>query len=72
MSRTIYLDLNGNEIDPLTEPPIVTNADRIRGMTDEELAEWMHSISPADNWSWWLEGKTWLEWLKSSVEVDNG
>lgn len=39
---------------------IITNADRIRFMTDEELAEWIISITE-DN----TEG--WLEWLKQEA-----
>lgn len=41
-----------------------TNADRLRSMTDEELAEWIISITEDDT-----EG--WLDWLKSPVEVDD-
>lgn len=42
-----------------------TNADRIRAMSDEELACWICNT---------LEDETddWLGWLKSPVEVDNG
>lgn len=57
-----------------------TNADRIRAMSDEELAEWLDSISK----SWYDEGFTkddetplmsaypatasqWIDWLKSPV-----
>lgn len=62
-----------------------TNADRIRAMTDEELAEWLDAVSK----SWYDEGYTkddespliseypataneWIAWLKSPAEVDNG
>jgi len=60
----------------------MTNADRIRSMTDEELAEWMaintdcffckvknKNICSLD------EGtcpEEWMSWLKSPAEVDNG
>ena len=61
------------------KPP--TNADRIRAMSDEELAEWLDSISM----DWYNEGYTketsepqmsaypataseWLDWLKQEVE----
>ena len=46
-----------------TEP--ITNADRIRTMSDEELAENM------SDWQWWgggLDPKNWLEWLKQPAE----
>lgn len=37
-----------------------TNADKIRAMTDEELADWIISITEDDT-----EG--WLDWLKQEV-----
>lgn len=39
---------------------IKTNSDRIRSMTDEELAEWIISITEDDT-----EG--WLDWLKQEA-----
>lgn len=53
------------------KPPIQTNADRIRSMTDEELARWIADdlIEPG-----YYSGDEcyllWLDWLKQ--EVDNG
>ena len=55
------------------------NADRIRAMTDEELARWIATTADdncpdtaheryCDNRC----GECWLDWLKSPVEVDNG
>lgn len=42
----------------------VTNADRIRSMTDEELAEWL-SRPPV---TWVYKSKTeWLDWLKQEA-----
>ena len=55
-----------------------TNADRIRGMSDEELAEWVYimvckgrgcGICPMSDWR--APGIGITEWLKSPVEVDN-
>lgn len=60
-----------------------TNADRIRQMSDEELAEFLDAVSK----SWYDEGYTkydesplmseypataseWIAWLKATVEVD--
>ena len=40
-----------------------TNADRIRSMTDEELAEFMANIEPCRE-------SAWLDWLKQ--EADDG
>lgn len=41
-----------------------TNADRIRQMSDEELAEFLNEVCPAERFL----TKTWLEWLKKEVE----
>lgn len=54
----------------------ITNADRIRSMTDEELAEWLGDMiypecvcCPADNDGWCKDCKTkWLNWLKQEGE----
>lgn len=43
----------------------LTNADRIRSMTDEELAE---NMSDWQCWGGGLDPKDWLEWLKQPVE----
>jgi len=64
----------------LANKPKQTNADRIRAMTDEELAEFM---KPYDSGCPRWNGKEpmpcsmrtncrdcWLDWLKSPVEVD--
>lgn len=40
----------------------ITNADRIRAMTDEELAEWLASYSGYGE-------SAWLGWLKEVVEL---
>lgn len=53
----------------------MTNADRIRSMTDEELADWFGDMiypecvcCPADNVGWCKDCKTkWLDWLKEEV-----
>ena len=45
----------------------VTNADRIRSMTDEELAEFMRSVCD----TWYIDAnQNWLSWLKSPAEKD--
>ena len=45
---------------------IQTNSDRIRAMSDEELAEWLETwgVYPFD-----ADGTNWTAWLKQ--EVDN-
>ena len=49
---------------------IITNADRIRSMTDEELAHLLHSaeehLFTGNLWNY----EKWTEWLKQ--EADNG
>lgn len=58
-----------------------TNADRIRGMTDEELADRIMGYirCEACEREFHIECNplmtcrgVWLDWLKSPVEVDNG
>ena len=45
----------------------LTNADRIRSMTDEELAEWASAIT-LDEFG---DKKYWLDWLKQEVESND-
>jgi hypothetical protein len=61
--------------DSLTNPK--TNADRIRAMTDEELAKWLARIE----WDAYQHPRAmteysmrmaWLDWLKSPVEDSDG
>lgn len=58
-----------------------TNADRIRAMSDEELAQWIDHIQADAYERGMMETpvvdypnvySNWLDWLKSPVEVDNG
>lgn len=65
----------------LFEPKKQTNADRIRAMNDEELAEFIEQISAdsmdtisfgtKDYEEIWEHKETALKWLQSEVEVDN-
>ena len=57
----------------------LTNADRIRSMTDEELAEWIEQLEspkcPCDDWfdrceKWNCNGY-WLDWLKEEVTAND-
>ena len=52
-------------------PKPMTNADRIRQMTDEELAHLLHTaeehIFSGNLWNY----EQWRKWLKSPVEVDD-
>ena len=59
-----------NEECGLFKPKPQTNADRIRSMTDEELADWLtvlcwypvekYGIEPVKDW--------WVDWLKRDSE----
>ena len=54
------------------KPKPITNADRIRSLSDEELAEWIADdlIEPGYN-TREQTVKMWLNWLKEEVEGDN-
>lgn len=79
MSRTVYYDHSGNEVDPPKADPVpVTNADRIRSMTDEELADFLWSIGQNPGGWNYIDGKPifhtgkgngWLDWLKQEVDT---
>lgn len=61
MSRIVYYDHLGNEVDPpKTDVIKQTNADRIRSMSDEEMAEFLTGCE--------LDKETWLDWLKQEAE----
>lgn len=47
------------------KPNYTTNADRIRAMSNEELAE---NMSDWQCWGGGLDQKDWLEWLKQPAE----
>lgn len=55
-----------------SDPEVVTNADKIRSMTDEELARVMDMVCPPDTAC--NDGqqciKCWIEWLKQPVEEE--
>ena len=51
----------------------MTNADRIRAMTDEELAEWIYQVQDGDayqkeNYLPPLSKSWWLKWLKQEAD----
>ena len=60
-------------------PEIKTNGDRIRAMSDEELADWVtlmvckyRSCGNCPMSDWCTPGRGIADWIKSPVEVDNG
>lgn len=44
-----------------------TNADRIRSMTDEEMAEWVWGAETAGRAYGPRDKKAWLDWLKEEA-----
>ena len=53
------------DVRPMVE--LQTNADRIRAMTDEELAEWISSNCVGDGYG--NSTAEWLEWLKMEEQT---
>ena len=59
-----------------THRPVATNADRIRAMSDEELADWLCSISSChtcdavDQCGRGTNG--WISWLRSPADGGDG
>lgn len=49
-------------------PAIITNADRTRSMTDEELAEWAWSVESSGRAYGPRGKKAWLDWLKKEAD----
>ena len=59
-----------NAVDKYTR---ITNADRIRSFSDEELAEWLTSITDdAQSDAMTKCNYQWSEWLQSEVEEQYG
>ena len=74
--RTIYIDSDGNEhfdYDRDYEPKPITNVDRIRAMSDEELADWICEVQDGEslqraNYLPSLSKGFWLKWLKREAD----
>jgi hypothetical protein len=49
------------------EPKLKTNADRIRGMTDEELAEWLAHYTSWTEFGEKMAKERWLIYLRQEV-----
>ena len=67
-----YNEQMGNYLAKLakSKPKPVTNADRIRAMTDEEFATWLsrHLVVMTEYEEHPKRTKRWLDWLKQEVE----
>ena len=57
-------DKNATELRPDRNPDIITNADRIRAMSDEELAKWLEY----EGGGACAEVFGWLNWLQQLYE----
>ena len=78
MGRIVYYDSRGNEIDPpKAEPDKMTNSDRVRSMTDEQLAEKLvgfdcsYPSCPCRLRICSEEGcfEAWLDWMKEEAKA---
>ena len=57
-----------DELKTLFRPIKQTNADRIRSMTDEELAKWFDAVTKDILGGSTWDKKGWLKWLKAESE----
>ena len=60
-SKCKYTDRQGEKVPSNWKPLPMTNADRIRAMTDEELAEYLCDKR--------LTKEMWMKWLQQPAEV---
>lgn len=51
--------------------PCKTNADKIRSMTDEELADFLQDIANFGGVNGLQKIMTWIEWMKQEVKVEH-
>lgn len=80
MGRTVYYDYSGNEVEPPKADTVKhTRADRIRSITDEELAEFIAYSTSCETCPARKGGSdechnttncstAWLDWLKEDVK----
>ena len=61
-------DFNPAECDYIKTNSPITNADRIRAMTDEELAIWVWGAESAGRAYGPRGKKAWLDWLQQEAE----
>jgi hypothetical protein len=61
-------ELYKRRIGEILKPKSITNADRIRAMTDEELAEWIAGgVLNLEGGSLEMATEAWLDWLKQEA-----
>lgn len=73
MSRTVYYDNSGNEVEPPKADAVKpSSADRIRSMTDEELDIFLNEAQgDAYLVGFHLTERRWLDWLKEEANDGN-
>lgn len=59
-------DMYYDEFDPIDKPPI-TNADRIRAMNDEKLADFIWGVETEGRAYGPRGRKAWIDWLKQEA-----
>lgn len=52
------------------KPKPITHGDQLRAMSDEELAAWIETFAPSGTFQFWLNGKTWLQWMRQEAGRD--
>lgn len=70
MSKQMYYGEEAGQFFPIpdvVEQKPITNADLIRAMTDEELAEWAWGVETAGRAYGPRGKKAWLDWLKQEA-----
>lgn len=65
-----YVEVNGEKEPSNWKPKTMTNADRIRAMSDEELEAFLIDVDLERAGSPFIT--EWGKWLKQPAEVDNG
>ena len=69
--RRWYCEISPDDCNEWPDPVPQTNADRIRSMTDEELANFVHEGCPYIEEECTMKGcvKCILEWLQQPAEI---
>ena len=75
-NRVWFHTKHGKQVEFIKAKPVTSNADRIRAMSDEKLANWLcahsscHNCEGVGNCMDGLNG--WLSWLRSPAEGGDG
>ena len=69
--RRYACDIDPDKCDEWPDPVAMTNADRIRAMSDEELAELLNQWGTSTR-AWQKDPGETLYWLQQPAEEDHG